>query len=86
MSANEPRLGEHGVSQIVTEKPMPILLGANYEHIMGQTKIVQTPESTTITISIEGKNARLVGDFVAAGEIVALSFAGVPVRPRHEGV
>ena len=72
--------------QIITEKKLPILIGDNYQHIMGHAKIVQTPESVTITIEVEGPNSRLVGDFVAAGEVVALSFAGVPVRPRAEGV
>jgi hypothetical protein len=77
-----------------TEKMLPVLVGYNYEHVMGKATIVQTPEvrspttrqvlepaRVTITIVSEGANAQELGDFVAANEVVALSFGGVPVRP-----
>lgn len=75
--------------QIVTKKPLPVLIGFNYEHVMGQATIVVTPENATITIVIEGNpnagRGRTLGEFLASPEVVALSFAGVPVRPRPEG-
>ena len=81
-----------------TEKPIPVLIGSDYEHVMGKATIVQTsakrtrddrgvivvlePEKVLITIEGSGDMARWLGDFVAANEVVALSFAGVPVQPR----
>lgn len=72
--------------QILTEKDLPVLIGHNYEHVMGKAVIAQTPDTVTITIVASGERARILGDFVAANEIVALSFGGVPVRqtPKKE--
>lgn len=80
--------------QIVTEKMLPVLIGQRYEHVMAKAKVEQTaavvspttrqvlePAKVVITIVVEGSHAQEIGDFVAADEIVALSFAGVPVRP-----
>ena len=81
-------------SEKTTEKMLPVLVGYKYEHVMGKATIVQTaevrspttrqilePAKVTITIVSEGPEAQELGDFVAANEIVALSFGGVPVRP-----
>lgn len=78
----------------VTEKLLPVLIGFDYEHVMANAVIEQTaavisptthqvlePDKVVITITAQGANARELGDFVAANEIVALSFGGVPVRP-----
>lgn len=69
--------------EIVTEKPLPVVIGYDYEHVMAHAVITQTPDSVTITIKAEGPRGRVLGDFVAANEIVALSFAGVPITPRR---
>lgn len=82
------------VDKIVTEKMLPVLIGNDYQHVMGQATIEQVaaivspttrqilePAKVTITIISEGPAAQELGDFVAAHEIVALSFGGVPVRP-----
>jgi hypothetical protein len=80
------------VDKIVTEKMLPVLIGNDYQHVMGQGTIEQIaaskdaagrdiPARVTITIISEGPAAQELGDFVAAHEIVALSFGGVPVRP-----
>ncbi len=69
-----------GPDEIRTEKPIPVLIGSDYQHVMGHAVIVQTPNCVTITIESTGNPGRILGDFVAATEIVALSFSGVPVR------
>lgn len=84
-------------NKIVTEKPLPVILGADYQHVMARATIEQVaPEygyddhgahiqkkeaEVLITIVAKGNAAQQLGDFVAANEIVALSFGGVPVRP-----
>lgn len=68
----------------ITIKPLPVLIGDNYEHVMGKAYIEQTPNSVVITIQVYGNDARTLGDFVAAEEVVALSFSGVPVVPHHK--
>jgi hypothetical protein len=70
--------------EIRTEKPLPVLIGEDYKHVMGHAVIVQTPDSVVITIEATGKSGRALGDYVAASEIVALSFSGVPVRHHIE--
>ncbi len=78
--------------KIVTEKLLPVLIGHDYQHVMAKAVIEQTargtapdgsyiPPKVEITIVAEGDHAQEIGDFVAANEIVALSFVGVPVRP-----
>ena len=69
--------------EIRTEKLLPVLVGYNYEHVMGRAEIVQTPDSVVITITSKGADARELGDFVASSEIVALSFVGIPIR-QHD--
>lgn len=81
----------------ITEKPLPVMIGENYEHAMARATIEQTAAEygyddrgarvckkeaeVVITIVSTGPAAQHVGDFVAANEIVALHFSGVPVRP-----
>lgn len=64
----------------VTEKDLPVLIGHDYEHVMAKAVITQEPDKVLITIEASGERARTLGDFVAANEIIALSFTGVPVR------
>lgn len=49
---------------------------------MANAVILQRPDSVEITISAKGLGGRHLGEFVAANEIVSLSFGGVPVEPR----
>jgi hypothetical protein len=76
---------------------MPVLIGEDYRHVMARATIEQTAAEygqddsgnrilkkdaeVVITIVSKGGHAQELGDFVAATEIVALSFSGVPVRP-----
>jgi hypothetical protein len=85
------------LNKITTEKMLPVLIGENYQHVMARATIEQTApvygsdddgkrilleeSKVLITIVAEGGHAQQLGDFVAATEIVALSFSGVPVRP-----
>lgn len=80
------------VESKITEKLLPVLVGYNYEHVMGKAVIEQKPKHTDdagvvvpaeviITITSRGEHAQILGDFVAANEVVALSFGGVPVVP-----
>lgn len=84
------------VDTIRTEKPIPVIIGADYQHVMAQGTIEQTaavkssttnqvlePAKVTITIVAEGPTAQELGDFVAAMDVVALSFGGVPVQGHH---
>lgn len=81
-------------SEKVTEKPLPVLIGNDYEHVMAKAKIEQKaavrspttnqilePARVVITIISEGPSAQELGDYVAAADVVALSFGTVPVRP-----
>jgi hypothetical protein len=81
-------------SEKKTEKPLPVLIGQNYEHVMAQATIEQKAEvrspttnkvleqaEVVITIIAKGPSAQELGDYVAAHDVVALSFGTVPVRP-----
>ncbi len=83
--------------QIITDKMLPVLLGHDYQHIMAKARVVQTaaeyryddgkpyiskPAKVEITIVCEDGHAQMLGDYVAAQEIVALSFSGVPIQNR----
>jgi hypothetical protein len=86
-----------GSDKRMTEKMLPVLLGENYKHVMARASIEQKAAQygrddqgnrvllqeaeVLITISAKGGHAQELGDFVAATEVVALSFSGVPVRP-----
>lgn len=78
----------------VTEKPLPVLIGNDYEHVMAKATIEQKaevrspstrqvvePAEVIITIIAKGPSAQELGDYVAAQDVVALSFGTVPVRP-----
>ena len=83
----------HEGQKLVTKKDLPVLVGQNYEHVMGKATIEQVAEvrnkaneilsspRVTITIVSEGPDALLLGDYVAMNEVIALSFGAVPVRP-----
>lgn len=80
----------------LTEKMLPVFVGYDQEHILGRATIdhqsltrsptgkIVEPESVTITITATGREARLLAEFVASPEPVALSFAGIPVEPRKQ--
>lgn len=81
-------------SEKVTDKLIPVLIGNDYEHVMAKATIEQKaavrspttnqilePAKVVITIVSEGPSAQELGDFVATGDVVALSFGFVPVRP-----
>lgn len=84
------------VDTIRTEKPIPVLIGGDYQHVMAQATIEQKaarksvdddghpvvvdPAEVIITIVAKGPTAQQLGDFVAAMEVVALSFQAVPVK------
>jgi ABC-type hemin transport system substrate-binding protein len=80
----------------VTKKPIPVVIGHDYQHVMAKATIEQKaavkskstnqslePAKVIITIVAEGKDAQELGDFVAANDVVALSFGGVPVQGHH---
>ena len=84
------------VDAIKTEKPIPVIIGSDYQHVMATgtieqiaavksptTRQVLEPAKVIITIVAEGPTAQQLGDFVAVNEIVALSFGGVPVSGHH---
>lgn len=84
------------VDTITTEKPIPVLIGSDYKHVMAKATIEQKaavkssttnqvlePARVIITIVAEGGHAQQLGDFVAANDVVALSFDGVPVQGHH---
>lgn len=79
----------------ITEKPIPVLIGHDYKHVMGKAVIEETPEvrsestnqvvspaEVVITIKASGNNAKVLGEFLTVPEVVALSFTGVAVQPR----
>ena len=81
-------------SEKTTDKLIPVLIGDNYEHVMAKGKIEQKaavvspttrqvlePAEVIITIIASGPSAQELGDYVAAHDVVALSFGTVPVRP-----
>lgn len=63
-----------------TTKMMPVLIGKDFEHVMGRVTILQEPRNVTITVEVKGKDSRRLADFVAADEVIGLSFQGLPVR------
>lgn len=84
------------VDKIVTDKKIPVLMGHNQQHVMASAHIEQTaavrspttnqvlePAKVVITIVSEGSDAQMFGDFVAANEIVALSFGAIPATPER---
>lgn len=81
-------------SEKTTEKPIPVLIGDDYEHVMAHAKIEQKaevrspttnqilePAEVVITIVAKGPSAKELGDYVAVPDVIALSFGVVPVRP-----
>lgn len=76
--------------QRITEKLLPVLVGPDYEHVLGRAWIDQRAEApeegraaeVKITITATGEAAQLLGDFLAAAEPVALSFVAIPVTPH----
>ena len=64
-------------------KWIPVMIGPE-DYVMSDATILQESrpdhEEVTITIKANGPRARLLGDFVSANEVVALSFQGAPVK------
>lgn len=69
-----------------TERPIPVLLGDDYAHVMAHAVIEEDPGKTTVTIVAEGRAADILGAFLTAPEPVAVSFSGIPVQPRKKNI
>lgn len=63
---------------------MPVLLGNNYEHVMGQGNIFEEGGEVTITIKAKGTAARDLLILFENMPPMALSFAGIPVQPPSQ--
>jgi len=72
--------------RIVTNKPMPILLGDDYQHIWGSVVVYEEPDHTevSITISAQGEDARKLAGYMTTPVPIALSFVPVPVRAHNK--
>jgi NADPH-dependent 7-cyano-7-deazaguanine reductase QueF len=68
----------------VTRMQLPVLIGFDYQHVMAECVVTETPDKTEIHIEATGDAARYLGSFVASNEPVALSFVAIPVRNKHE--
>jgi hypothetical protein len=64
------------------ERLLPVLIGHDYEHVMGRAVIDREPNKVIITITSEGPDGHILGEFLTAAEPIALSFTGIPVKPR----
>lgn len=62
---------------------IPVLVGDNYEHIMARADVDVDTENTEVTITIKkkGRESLALAEILTTGEIVALSFVAVPVKP-----
>jgi len=56
------------------KRRLPITVGERYEHIMTDVTIRATDNTTKIEIYVEGPQAKVVANFAAQGDLVALSF------------
>jgi hypothetical protein len=64
---------------------IPVLMGDNYEHIMCHAAVHEEGDTVTITMSAKGSEGRDLSALLTTetGELVALSFVAIPVRPRN---
>lgn len=67
---------------IRTVRPLPVLIGHDYEHIMAKAIITEEPNRTSVTVTLEGKDAAYFAGFLTATEPIALSFVATPTQPR----
>ena len=61
---------------------VPVLTGANYEHVIAKGDISIEGDNVVITISSKGRVGLELAESLTSGEIVALSFAAIPVKPH----
>lgn len=67
----------------ITKRPIPVLLGNDYEHAMGEATIEEENDRVTISIVAEGEGAMVLAAVLTAAEPMALSFVAIPVQPHR---
>lgn len=66
-----------------SKRDIPILLGNNYEHVMGRADIVEEGDEIIITVRAKGREAGELASLLTAMEPMALSFVGVPLQSHR---
>ena len=66
----------------VTYTQIPVLLGYDYQHVMGHADIYEEGYEITIMIRAGGENARDLAELFQSGEPQAISFVSIPVMPH----
>lgn len=66
----------------ITRRPIPVITGGNYEHVMCHASVVEENDEVTITMVAKGNNAKTLAAIMTGGEPMALSFMPIPVQSR----
>lgn len=68
-----------------TERVLPVVIGHNYEHVMGRAQIFRKPNGEVmIQIDAKGTEGQILGEFLEQAEPIAVSFAAIPVQNLRE--
>lgn len=70
---------------IRSTRPIPVLLGDNYEHVTASAEIIRTLDSVTIHITSKpGPDTQMLADLLEQVEPIALKIVAIPVRNTRE--
>lgn len=67
----------------ITKRQIPVMLGEDYQHVMGEAIIMEQNDVVTVTITAKGTNARDLIAVLSAMEPMGLSFIAIPVTPHQ---
>lgn len=70
------------MSAQLSRRLIPIIVGMNYEHVIGDADILVEGDEITITMKTKGNGAKDLGAFLASIEPFAVSFVAVPRQPH----
>ena len=67
-----------------SSRPIPVLIGYDYKHVMARAEIFRSSDKVLIQIISEDGNGKTLAGLLEQDEPVALIFGAVPVRNTRE--